>query len=73
MIAAGEVNSEEVARGIAHLLDGQRDDGTWDEEGFTGTGFPKYFMIRYHNYRNCFPLMALGKFLSKLSDNGNKP
>ncbi|MGA7877393.1 MAG: hypothetical protein WCA08_17165, partial [Desulfoferrobacter sp.] len=41
-------------------------DGTWDELYFTGTGFPNHFYIRYHNYRNCFPLMALGQYLRKL-------
>ena len=44
--------------------------GPGDEEFFTGTGFPKYFMIRYHNYRNCFPLMALGKFNKLVEDKG---
>jgi len=28
-------------------------------------------MIKYHNYRNCFPLMALGKFLQ--GANGKPP
>jgi squalene-hopene/tetraprenyl-beta-curcumene cyclase len=64
LIAAGEGDSEEAKRGIAYLLRSQNADGTWNEEAFTSTGFPKYFMIRYSNYRNCFPLMALGKFLS---------
>jgi squalene-hopene/tetraprenyl-beta-curcumene cyclase len=60
LIAAGEGTSEEVIKGIKFLIKRQNNDGTWDEEEFTGTGFPKYFMLRYHNYRNCFPLMALG-------------
>ncbi|HEX8949310.1 MAG TPA: squalene--hopene cyclase, partial [Dissulfurispiraceae bacterium] len=67
LIAAGEWSCEEAVKGVTFLLMQQKDDGTWDEEIFTGTGFPKYFMIRYHNYRNCFPLMALGKFLSILT------
>ncbi len=62
LIAAGEGTCEEVHKGIKYLLKKQQPDGTWEEEFFTGTGFPKYFMIRYHNYRNCFPLMALGRF-----------
>ena len=33
-----------------------------DEDAFTGTGFPKFFMIKYHIYRNCFPLTALGRY-----------
>jgi len=65
LIAAGEGAGEEAIKGIRFLLREQRPDGTWEEEEFTGTGFPKHFMIRYHNYRNCFPLMALGKFLGQ--------
>ncbi|MDA8168872.1 MAG: squalene--hopene cyclase [Nitrospiraceae bacterium] len=71
LIAAGEAKSEEVANGIEYLLGNQKPDGTWNEEEFTGTGFPKYFMIRYHNYRNCFPLMALGRFQSACASGGN--
>jgi squalene-hopene/tetraprenyl-beta-curcumene cyclase len=70
LIAAGEGHSEEVYKGIKYLLEKQQPDGTWEEEFFTGTGFPKYFMIRYHNYRNCFPLMALGKFYKLLESKG---
>ncbi len=70
LIAAGEGTSEEVHNGIRYLLNKQQPDGTWEEEFFTGTGFPKYFMIRYHNYRNCFPLMALGKFNKLIEDKG---
>jgi squalene-hopene/tetraprenyl-beta-curcumene cyclase len=62
LMAAGEANSSTVARGIQYLLATQKSDGTWDETQYTGTGFPKYFMIKYHIYRNCFPLMALGTF-----------
>ncbi|MFO0754587.1 MAG: squalene--hopene cyclase [Thermodesulfovibrionales bacterium] len=68
LIAAGEGTGAEAVKGIRYLLEQQREDGTWQEECFTGTGFPKYFMIRYHNYRNCFPLMALGKFRSLLAE-----
>jgi squalene-hopene/tetraprenyl-beta-curcumene cyclase len=70
LIAAGEGRSVAVLRGVECLLQRQKPDGTWDEEEFTGTGFPKYFMINYHNYRNCFPLMALGRFRSFYQDKG---
>ncbi|BEH09218.1 MULTISPECIES: squalene--hopene cyclase [Geobacter] len=62
LLAAGEVASSSVVRGVQYLLDTQKPDGTWDEDAFTGTGFPKFFMIKYHIYRNCFPLMALGRY-----------
>jgi squalene-hopene/tetraprenyl-beta-curcumene cyclase len=70
LMAVGEETSEEVIRGVRYLLKRQKYDGTWDEEWFTGTGFPKYFMLRYHNYRNCFPMMALGKFYSRNGSGG---
>ncbi|HEY6008289.1 MAG TPA: squalene--hopene cyclase, partial [Geobacteraceae bacterium] len=62
LMAAGEVDSSSVERGVQYLLADQKSDGTWDEDQFTGTGFPKYFMIKYHIYRNCFPLTALGTY-----------
>jgi len=62
LMAAGEVHSKAVEHGIQYLLNNQNPDGTWDEDAFTGTGFPKFFMIKYHVYRNCFPLTALGRF-----------
>jgi squalene-hopene/tetraprenyl-beta-curcumene cyclase len=62
LFAAGEADSKAAARGIEYLLATQKQDGTWDEDAFTGTGFPKFFMIKYHIYRNCFPLTALGRY-----------
>ena len=41
LLAAGGAD-ESVGRGIAYLVDTQRDDGTWDEPQFTGCGFPGY-------------------------------
>lgn len=61
LLAGGEGQGEAVQRGIAYLVRTQREDGTWDEPQFTGTGFPTDFMIRYGLYRHVFPLMALGR------------
>ena len=36
--------------------------GQWEESQFTGTGFPGDFYIKYHLYRNYWPLMALGRY-----------
>ncbi|MFJ6842023.1 squalene--hopene cyclase [Streptomyces griseoluteus] len=63
LLAAGERDSEAVARGVRWLADTQRDDGSWDEPYFTGTGFPWDFSINYHLYRQVFPLTALGRYL----------
>ena len=68
LLAGGENKSPEVSKGIQYLVRNQKADGSWDEDYFTGTGFPKHFYIRYHNYRNCFPLMALGQYLQKLKE-----
>ncbi|HVJ86681.1 MAG TPA: prenyltransferase/squalene oxidase repeat-containing protein [Caulifigura sp.] len=62
LIAAGEAGSLAVQRGIRYLSETQKADGTWDEEEFTGTGFPRVFYLRYHLYRHYFPLMALGRY-----------
>ncbi len=63
LMAAGEVGSKAVAKGIRYLVQTQNSSGRWDEPYFTGTGFPQHFMIRYHLYRDYFPLMALGNYL----------
>ena len=62
LFATGEVNSKAASRGVEYLIATQNQDGSWDEDAFTGTGFPKFFMIKYHIYRNCFPLTALGRY-----------
>ena len=62
LIAAGEAASAEVARGIEFLLAHQNDDGSWTEEQWTGTGFPRVFYLRYHLYAIYFPLLALGVY-----------
>ncbi len=71
LLACGEEHSFEVQKGIDYLLRTQQPDGSWEEKHFTGTGFPEHFYILYHNYRNCFPLMALGQYLQKVTNKGS--
>ncbi|MGE0680106.1 MAG: squalene--hopene cyclase [Candidatus Binatia bacterium] len=62
-LLAGENEIDPVAlRGIQYLLTQQESVGSWSEQLFTGTGFPRHFYLRYYGYRNYFPLMALGQF-----------
>jgi squalene-hopene/tetraprenyl-beta-curcumene cyclase len=62
LIAAGDLRSDAVDRGILWLLNQQRPDGAWDEIEYTGTGFPRVFYLAYHMYRNYFPLIALATY-----------
>jgi squalene-hopene/tetraprenyl-beta-curcumene cyclase len=64
LLAAGERENPVTERGIRWLAETQRDDGTWDEPWFTGTGFPGDFYINYHLYRLAFPVSALGRYLN---------
>ncbi|MGI5327589.1 squalene--hopene cyclase [Actinomadura nitritigenes] len=65
LLAAGE-RGRPVERGVRWLTEHQRPDGTWDEEHFTGTGFPGDFYINYHLYRLVFPLSALGRYVKEI-------
>jgi squalene cyclase len=47
---------------VEYLLERQRADGSWEESEFTGTGFPCVFYLKYHLYRNYFPLYALARY-----------
>ena len=41
LVAAGGYD-DSIRRGLDYLLTTQRPDGTWDQEEYTGTGFPGY-------------------------------
>ncbi|WP_267414752.1 squalene--hopene cyclase, partial [Sphingomonas sp. GC_Shp_4] len=62
LMAAGEVDSEAVERGIAWLAAHQDADGLWGQEHYTGGGFPRVFYLRYHGYPKYFPLWAMARY-----------
>jgi len=62
LMAAGELESAAVARGIAYLHANQGLDGFWEEPRYTATGFPRVFYLRYHGYAKFFPLWALARY-----------
>jgi squalene-hopene/tetraprenyl-beta-curcumene cyclase len=62
LMAAGEVESEAVKRGIAFLMNAPREGLRWKEERFTAVGFPRVFYLRYHGYAAFFPLWALARY-----------
>ncbi|NET34197.1 MAG: squalene--hopene cyclase [Cyanothece sp. SIO1E1] len=67
LLAAGEATGNfakpAIQAGVNYLLVTQRSDGTWDEDYFTGTGFPSHFYLKYHLYQQHFPLTALGRYV----------
>ncbi|MCS7306778.1 MAG: squalene--hopene cyclase [Thermoguttaceae bacterium] len=59
LVAAGRAKQTALLRAVRFLLDRQQPDGTWIEQEFTGTGFPRVFYLKYHYYPISFPLLAL--------------
>jgi squalene-hopene/tetraprenyl-beta-curcumene cyclase len=66
LLAVGESPSPALRRGINYLMATQHEDGTWREDTFTGTGFPRAFYLRYDLYRIYFPLIALVRYRASL-------
>ncbi|MGQ0446224.1 MAG: squalene--hopene cyclase, partial [Beijerinckiaceae bacterium] len=62
LMAAGMVDDPAVMAGTRYLARTQAKDGTWTEERFTATGFPRVFYLRYHGYSKYFPLWALARY-----------
>ena len=69
LMAAGAVMHPALSRGIGYLMSTQREQGGWDESDFTGTGVQRLLYLRYHGYREYFPLWALARYRNLLRDN----
>lgn len=61
LFAAG-VTAPAIDRGVEFLVRNQRGDGSWRDEPWTATGFPRVFYLQYHLYAVYFPLMALSGY-----------
>jgi squalene-hopene/tetraprenyl-beta-curcumene cyclase len=70
LLAASEPEDPAIVRAAHHLVDQQQSDGSWTEKEFTGTGFPCVFYLKYHLYRNYFPLYALARYRNITSSVG---
>ena len=66
LMAAGQVRSESVRRGIEYLQRTQNARGLWSDAGFTAPGFPRVFYLKYHGYSAYFPLWALAAYRNLL-------
>lgn len=62
LMAAGDVDSDALRRGIRWLVERQDGDGGWHDPYFNAPGFPKVFYLTYHGYSAYFPLWALARF-----------
>jgi squalene-hopene/tetraprenyl-beta-curcumene cyclase len=68
LLAGAEVDDPAIQKAVSYLVEQQNADGSWSENEFTGTGFPCVFYLKYHLYRNSFPLYALARFRNQSQD-----
>lgn len=69
LMAAGDVESEAVRRGVAYLEHAPREGARWAERLWTGAGFPRVFYLKYHGYAAYFPLWALARYRGLMRGN----
>lgn len=62
LLASAGTEDPAVAKAVQYLVHRQQADGSWSESEFTGTGFPGVFYLKYHLYRNSFPVYALARY-----------
>jgi squalene-hopene/tetraprenyl-beta-curcumene cyclase len=65
LLASAGTEDEAVTKAVAYLVHRQEADGSWSEPEFTGTGFPGVFYLKYHLYRNSFPVYALARYANQ--------
>jgi squalene-hopene/tetraprenyl-beta-curcumene cyclase len=66
LLAGSGVDDPAVNKAVSYLVHKQNEDGSWSEPDFTGTGFPGVFYLKYHLYRNSFPVYALARYANQL-------
>src|ERR1700681_1089653 len=68
LLAGANTPDPAIHKAAAYLVEQQNADGSWSEDEFTGTGFPCVFYLKYHLYRNSFPLYALARFRNQAQE-----
>ncbi len=66
LLAGSELSDPAIGKAVTYLVNQQDADGSWGEPDFTGTGFPGVFYLKYHLYRNSFPVYALARYSNML-------
>lgn len=72
LMAAGEIETDSVGRGIDYLLSAPREGGKWDEAYYNAVGFPRVFYLSYHGYSAYFPLWALARYRALKGGNSRR-
>jgi squalene-hopene/tetraprenyl-beta-curcumene cyclase len=62
LLAGADPDDPAIAKAACYLVQQQNANGSWSEEDFTGTGFPGVFYLKYHLYKNSFPVYALARY-----------
>jgi len=62
LLAGADLHEPAIVKAVSYLVHRQEEDGSWSEPDFTGTGFPGVFYLKYHLYRNSFPVYALARY-----------
>jgi squalene-hopene/tetraprenyl-beta-curcumene cyclase len=65
LLAGSNTCDPAITRAVSYLVGNQNEDGSWSEHEFTGTGFPCVFYLKYHLYRNSFPVYALSRYYNQ--------
>jgi squalene-hopene/tetraprenyl-beta-curcumene cyclase len=69
LLAGADPSDPAIGRAASYLVQQQNADGSWSEEAFTGTGFPSVFYLKYHLYKNSFPVYALARYQNQARRN----
>ena len=72
LMSADAVEDEAVQKGVCYLTQAPKDGARWDEQNWSGTGFPRVFYLKYHGYASYFPLWAVARYKNLMASNDRK-